>query len=166
MNGPDKAGYWEPIKVEIAMLTKLQASEIVPHTSDMNLLDTTWAFKSKRYPDVQIIKVKARFCCRGDQQVQVIDYFDTCAPVVSWTTVRILLILSVILGLNTKPVDYTCAFLHASITEDVYVSMPRGFEKEGKVLKLKRALYGLRQSPKNFFEHLRENLIKLGFTQS
>jgi len=68
--------------------------------------------------------------------------------------------------LNTKPVDYTCAFLHASITEDVYVSMSRGFEKEGKVLKLKRSLYGLWQSPRNFFEHLRENLIKVGFTQS
>ena len=114
------------------MLTKLQASEIVPHTSDMNVLDTTWAFKSKRYSDVQILKVKARFCCRGDQQVQVIEYFDTCAPVVSWTTVRILLILSVILGLDTKRFDYTCALLHASSAEDVYIRMPRGFGEERK----------------------------------
>jgi len=51
--------------------------------------------------------------------------------------VRILLILSVILGLDTKLVDYTCAFLHALIAEDVYVHMPRGFEEEAKVLKLK-----------------------------
>ena len=85
---------------------------------------------------------------------------------VSWTTVRILLIISVILGLDTKQVDYTCAFLHASITEDVYGHMPRRFEEQGNVLKLKRSLYGLRQSPRNFFDHLRENLIKVGFTQS
>jgi len=55
-------------------------------------------------------------------------------------------------------VDYTCAFLHAPITEDVYVRMPRGFEEDGKVLKLQKSLYGLRQSPRNFFEHLKENI--------
>jgi len=62
------------------------------------------------------------------------------------------------LGLDTKQVDYTCAFLHAPITEDVYVRMPRGFEEDGKVLKLQKSLYGLRQSPRNFFEHLKENI--------
>ena len=100
--------------------------------------------------DGNIRKFKARFCFRGDQQVFRIDYFDTFAPVVCWTTVRILLILSVILGLDTKQVDYTCAFLQATITEDV--CMPRGFEEEvGKVLKLQRSLYGLCQSPRNVF---------------
>ena len=44
--------------------------------------------------------------------------------------------------------------------------MPRGFEEEGKVLKLQKSLYGLCQSPKNFFEHLIENLFKVGFKQS
>jgi len=107
-----------------------------------------------------------RFCCRGDHQVQGVDYFDTFTPVVSWATVRILLILTVILGWDTKQVDYTCAFLHASIKEDVYVSMPRGFEEEYNVLKLTRSLYGLRQSPRNFFVYLREILIKVEFTQS
>ena len=77
----------------------------------------------------------------------MIDYFDTFAPVVSWTTV--------ILGLDTKQVDYTCAFLHAPITEYVYVRMPRGLEEDRKVLKLQCSLYGLRQSPRNLFEHLK-----------
>jgi len=47
--------------------------------------------------------------------VEGIDFFDTFAPVVNWTTVCIMLILSVILGLATKQVDYTAAFLHAPI---------------------------------------------------
>jgi len=70
------------------------------------------------------------------------------------------------LGLDTKQVDYTCAFLHAPITEDFYFHIPRGFEEEGKVLKLRRSLYGLHQSPRNFFEHLEETFIKVGFKQS
>ena len=61
----------------------------------------------------------------------------------AWITLIILLVLSVILDLDTKQVDYTCAFLHAPITEDLYVRMPRSFQEEGKVLKLERALYGL-----------------------
>jgi len=44
--------------------------------------------------------------------------------------------------------------------------MPRGFEEDRKVLKLQSSLYGSRQSPRNFFKNLKENLIKVGFTQS
>jgi len=44
--------------------------------------------------------------------------------------------------------------------------MPRRFEEEGKFLKLQRSLYGLSQSPRHFFEHLTENLIKVGLKQS
>jgi len=127
------------MKILIATLTKLQAWEIVPQNSVINVLDSTWALKSKRYQDGKIRKFKAKFCCRGDQQVQGFDYFDTFMPVVSWNTVIILQIISVILGLDTKQVDYTCAFLHLSITEDVYVHMPRGFEDEGKVFTLRVA---------------------------
>ena len=123
-------------------------------------------FQMQRYPNGNIRKFKARFCFTGDQQVHGVDHFGTFAPVVSWTTVRILLILSVILRLDTKQVDYTRAFLHAPITKDVYVHMSRGFAEEVKVLKLQRSLYGLRQSPRNFFEHLKENLIRVGFKQS
>jgi len=44
-NGPDRAGYWEAMKVEISTLTKLKAMEVVPLKSNMNFLDSTWAFK-------------------------------------------------------------------------------------------------------------------------
>jgi hypothetical protein len=44
--------------------------------------------------------------------------------------------------------------------------MPRGFGEDGKVLKLKKSLYGLKQSPRNFFLHLKAKLEKVGFTQS
>ena len=44
--------------------------------------------------------------------------------------------------------------------------MPRKFKESGQVLKLKRSLYGLRQSPRNFFLHLKIKLEKLDFIQS
>lgn len=70
---------------------------------------------------------------------------------VSWNTVRLLLILSLVLWLATKQVDYTTAFIHAPIrNKEVYVKMPRGFAQVGRVLRLKKSLYGMKQSPVNF----------------
>ena len=63
-----------------------------------------------------------------------------------------MLILEVLLGLKSKQGDVTAAFLHADIEEgeEVFVEMPRGFRQDGKVLKLKKTLYGCRQSPELF----------------
>jgi hypothetical protein len=69
-----------------------------------------------------------------------------------------------------KQVDYTAAFVQAELDEDeqVFVKMPKGFKQQGKVLKLKRALYGLRQSPWTWFEHLKGKPTSdsVGFEQS
>ncbi|CAJ1969020.1 unnamed protein product [Cylindrotheca closterium] len=79
-------------------------------------------------------------------------------------TVRLLLILSLVLGLETKQVDYTAAFTRAPIGDkEVFCEMPRGFAKEGKVLKLNKSLYGLKQSPVNFFNFIKGKLENAGF---
>ena len=57
-----------------------------------------------------------------------VDYFDTYTPVVSWTAVRLMFTLSIILGLKTKQVDYANAFVHANLKETVYVELPKDFE--------------------------------------
>ena len=182
MNGPDRDGYWDACVKELHTLeTKKDAWEVVDRKDWMKVLPSTWVFRCKRFPDGTVKKLKARFCVRGDQQVEGIDFFETFAPVVSWITVRLLLALSLILGLATRQVDYTAAFLHADIDHDpnwdnmspeerersgIYVQMPRGFTQTGKVLKLKKSLYGLRQSPRNFFLHLKSKLEACGFRQS
>ena len=70
----------------------------------------------------------------------------------------ILLVLSVTLGLISKQVDYTNAFVHGDMDTIVYVEMPPLFGKKEFVWKLNKSLYGLRQSPLNFFNHLKEGL--------
>jgi hypothetical protein len=182
MNGPNSEGFWEAMATEInTLFNKMGAWDVVDREGWMNVLPSTWAFKCKRFPDGLIKKLKARFCVRGDKQLEGIDYFETFAPVVSWTTVRLMLILSLILNLATRQVDYTAAFLHAPIDEDpdiehmsaeerrrsgVFVEMPKGFSEPGKVLKLKKSLYGLKQAPRNFFQHLKGKLEKIGFVSS
>ena len=84
----------------------------------MNIIPSTWAFKCKHFPDGSVRKLKARFCASGDKQIEGIDYFETFAPVVNWQAVRIMLALSIVLGLSTKRVDYTDVFVHTPIHRD------------------------------------------------
>ena len=111
-------------------------------------------------------QLKARFCARGFEQVEGVDYFETFSPVVMWMTVRLLLVMSILLNLNTTQIDYTAAFVHASIDCLVYVECLKGFAVKGKCWKLKKSLYGLAQSPRNYFLYTKEKLIKMGFYQS
>ena len=91
-------------------------------------------------------------------QLEGVDFFETYAPLVQWTTICLMFILEVILDLKSaKQGDVTCAFLHADLGpgETVYVDMPLGFNvkiKNGKrqVLKLNTTLYGLCQVPGRF----------------
>jgi hypothetical protein len=95
---------------ELKTLTNMDCWEVVERVSGSNVLPSTWAFKLKRYPDGSLSKYKARFCAGGHRRIE-----GTFAPVVNWTTVRLLLILSQVLNLATKQVDYTAAFVHAPI---------------------------------------------------
>jgi hypothetical protein len=178
MNGPDREGFWEACRKEVETLRNMNVWDEVTRQPWMNVLPSTWAFRIKRYPDGLVRKLKSRFCVRGDRQIEGVDFFDTYAPVVHWNTVRLLLILAAQLGLSTKQVDFTAAFVHADIDlppgfhkmskeeqarQGVYVEMPRGFAEPGKVLKLKKNLYGLKQAPRNWVAHLSKNLAEAGF---
>jgi hypothetical protein len=69
-----------------------------------------------------------------------VDFFETYAPVVQWTTICLMLILEVLLGLKSKQGNVTVTFLHALLgpNEHIYCEMPLGFRIPGKVLKLKK----------------------------
>eukprot|EP00804_Cyclotella_cryptica_P004230 CCRYP_014577-RA/>CCRYP_014577-RA protein AED:0.25 eAED:0.60 QI:0/-1/0/1/-1/0/1/0/258 len=79
-----------------------------------------------------------------------------------------MLILEVLLGLKSKQSNITAAFVHADVEKgkNIYVEMPRGFKKQGKVLKLKKTLYGLSQSPTAFWFYLMEKMNLCGMGQS
>jgi hypothetical protein len=110
MNGPDQEGCIKTCEKELDTLTNdKDAWDVVLCEPWMNVLPSTWAFKCKRYPDGTIRKLKSRFCVRGNKQIEGVNFFDTFAPVVNWTTVRLMLILSIVLGLSTCQVNYTAA---------------------------------------------------------
>eukprot|EP00957_Ditylum_brightwellii_P177810 13544278-Ditylum_brightwellii.AAC.1 len=100
----------------------------------MAVIYSTWAFKVKRFPDGSFKKYKAYLCMRGDQQRKDVNYFETFSPVVSWSTVRIVMTVALHLGLKSKQVDYANAFVQTDLTkgEEVYMTFPCDWEESCK----------------------------------
>ena len=126
-----------------------------------------WSFKIKRHPDGTLDKHKARLCCHGGQQQWGVNYWDTYAPVVSWSSIRILMTLSKLHNLHTKSVDFVQAYPQAKIKSEIYLQKPAGVvltqHKGDVVLKLLKNLYGLKDAGLAWFEHLSDGLEDIGF---
>jgi hypothetical protein len=132
MSGPFKEEYWKAAVKEIKTLESMDVWEVVDRTDDMNVINSIWVFKLKCFPDSMVKTFKARFCARGDQQLEGVDFFETYAPVVQWTTVYLMLILEILLQLKSKQGDVTTAFVHGKLEdhEKVHIEMPLGFRQK------------------------------------
>ena len=106
---------------------------------------------------------------KGYAQCEGVDFEEVFAPVARIETVRLLLALAARCGWRVHHMDVKSAFLNGDLVEEVYVQQPPGFVVEngnGKVLKLKKALYGLRQAPRAWNARLDKELLKLGFVRN
>ena len=108
-----------------------------------------WSFKRKRYPDGTLNKHKARLCAHGGQQQWGINYWETYSPVVNWVSVRFLLIISQLAGLETQALDFVLASPQSKLDVPVYMKIPPGIDIENGsrdeyLISLKSSLYGLK----------------------
>jgi len=109
---------------EIKGLVDMEVFDIKPMSAkpaSAHLLSSIWSYRRKRSLVGTILKHKARLCINGSQQAYGRDYWEVYAPVVSWPTIHLLLLLATILGLKQCQVDYTQAFLQAPLTDPVYM---------------------------------------------
>ena len=102
MNRPESEKSFKAMDQEMEMLeSSMDLCKVFPRreAKGSNVLDKTWTFQTKWFPDGKIRKYKARICVHRDQQQHGYNFLDTYAPVVQWSTVRLLLILTATLGL-------------------------------------------------------------------
>ena len=96
-------------------------------------------------------KFKARLVVKGYSQEKGIDYDEIFSPVVRHISIRSVLALVTSWDTHLEQMDVKTAFLHGDLEEQIYMEQPEGFTQPGKehlVCKLKRSLYGLKQSPR------------------
>ena len=166
---PDRDKWREAVEIELEMLRQFNVfSPPMPLPKGAKPLSSRWVFKRKRDHLGNVIKYKARLTPQGCYQHFGIDYADTYAPVARMATLRYVLALACLLNLKTSSCDFTNAFLNAELKEDVYVNAPPGSAPlpDGYVYKLQRALYGLKQSPREWNNTVNDFMIKeCGFRQ-
>ncbi|KAG7559402.1 Ribonuclease H-like superfamily [Arabidopsis thaliana x Arabidopsis arenosa] len=128
-----------------------------------------WVFTIKYKSNGDIERYKARLVARGFTQTYGEDYRDTFAPVAKLHTVRVVLSLATNLEWELWQMDVKNAFLQGELEEEVYMKPPSGLEDHnapGKVFKLKKAIYGLKQSPRAWYHKLSTTLLDRGFKKS
>ena len=117
--------------------------------------------------DGSIERFKSRFVVCGYSQVKGVDYTHSFSATMRSTSFRILLALASGLKLKLEHFDVTNAFTQSEIDSEIYVDPPPGIPGyEGKVLKLKKSLYGTKQASRMWQLKLRSKLVEMGFTNS
>ncbi|KAI1507250.1 polyprotein [Pyrenophora tritici-repentis] len=128
------------------------------------ILDCMWVYTYKLDKHHRLLKCKARLVVRGDQQRNITSQ-DTYAATLASRSFRMLTAIAAKYDLELKQYDVTNAFVHATIDREVFMRMPRGHQKPGTILKLNKALYGLRISPLLWQKEFTSTLKELGFQE-
>jgi DNA-directed RNA polymerase delta subunit len=147
----DANKFIEAKRPEIEGLMDINTFEFIPKINlppRTRYIDLISTYRCKRPPDGSLNKYKACLCVNGSRKIQGIDYTESFAPVVQWSTIRMVNTLAAMHNLKGKKIDFTQALPQANLKEDIYLPFPAGFEHKNEkwALKLKRNLYSLVQA--------------------
>ena len=104
--------------------------------------------------DGSIEKYKACLVAKGYSQVEGVDYGEIFSPLAKMTSIRFLLSIAVAYDLEIEQMDVKTTFLHGDLEEEIYMTQLEHYVVKGKsylVCKLKKSLYGLKQSPRMWY---------------
>ncbi|GJZ56555.1 putative ribonuclease H-like domain-containing protein [Tanacetum coccineum] len=125
-------------------------------------IGTKWVFRNKKDEKGIVIRNKARLVAQGYKQEERINYDEVFAPVARIEAIRLFLAYASFKDFMVYQMDVKSDFLYEKIVEEVYVCQPPRFEDPDfpdRVYKVKKALYGLHQAPRAWYETLSTYLL-------
>lgn len=150
MSRSDRFEWLAAMNEELKSLRENKVWELVKRPK-ANIVTNKWVLKIKRKPDGSIDRYRARLVARGFSQIYGIDYLETYAPVANTTSIRALFANAALKDLQIAQFDVKTAFLYGDLDETVYMEQPEGFQQGNNLVwRLKRSLYGLKQSPRQW----------------
>jgi len=161
---PDAAAWKRAWESELESLHKNHTWVICKLPKDRNIVGCRWLFRKKddgRY--------KVRLVAKGYSQTPGIDFNETFAPVAKFTTIRVLLALVAENDWELHSMDVKTAFLNGELEEEVYMECPEGIkddEQPDSVCRLVKAIYGLRQSPRAWYQKIHTFFTDHAFIRS
>ncbi|KAK4403247.1 Retrovirus-related Pol polyprotein from transposon RE2 [Sesamum angolense] len=137
---------------EMSALVSRGTWELVEVPPNADIVACRWVFTLKFRADGTLERYKARLVAMGFTQTYGVDYFETFSPVARLNSIRVLFSLAVNFSWPMYQMDIKNDFLYGDLNEIVYMEQPPGYvaqgEKQRMVCKLKKAIYGLKQSPR------------------
>ena len=165
----EEAEQWkQAMDEEIASLLENGTWTLEELPPGMQAIPVKWTYKLKTGANGAVERFKARLVAKGYRQREGIDFDEGFAPVSKYATLRTLLAVVASDDLELHQLDIKTAFLNGMIEEEIYVQQPPCYEEGPGNLAchLRRALYGLRQAPRQWHIRLKEELQDIGFTES
>ena len=168
LSGPKSDEWQKAMQSEMKSLTDNKVWELVKLPTGRKAIGCKWIFKTKIDGNGDIERYKARLVAQGFTQKFGVDYDQTFSPVVSFESVRSVIAIAAKNGLKLHQMDVKTAFLNGELNEEIYLRQPEGFVVKGyedHVCKLKRSIYGLKQSARCWNVELDKKLKNMGFKQ-
>ncbi|RVW94843.1 Retrovirus-related Pol polyprotein from transposon TNT 1-94 [Vitis vinifera] len=162
-------GWRQAMVDEMAALHSNGTWDLVVLPSGKSTVGCRWVYAVKVGPDGQVDRLKACLVAKGYTQVYGSDYGDTFSPVAKIASVRLLLSMAAMCSWPLYQLDIKNAFLHGDLAEEVYMEQPPGFVAQGEsglVCRLRRSLYGLKQSPRAWFNRFSFVVQEFGMLRS
>ncbi|GJZ16582.1 putative ribonuclease H-like domain-containing protein [Tanacetum coccineum] len=158
---------WIEVMQEELLQFKLQnVWTLVDLPKGKRAIGTKWVYRNKKDERGIVVRNRARLVAQGYTQEEGIDYDKVFALVSRIKAIRLFLAYASFMGFIIYQMDVKSAFLYGTIEEEVYVCQPPGFEDPqfpDKVYKVEKALYGLHQAPRAWYETLSTYLLGNGF---
>ncbi|CAM8982734.1 unnamed protein product [Rhodiola kirilowii] len=155
---------------EIKSLKENNTRDLVEKPKGVKVVGGKWIFRIKEgIPRVEKPRYKARLVARGYSQREGVDFNEIYAPVVKHRSIRVVLSLVAHNNLELEQLDVKTAFLYGEIDETIYITQPECFvigDAENNVCLLKKSLYSLKQSPRQWYKKFDEFMLKCGFNRS
>ena len=131
------------------------------------MIDARWVFKWKADETGKIVKAKARLVAKGFKQKYGVDYLETFSPTPNAGSQRLLVALTCKYNLELLHWDIEQAFVQSELDHKVFMKLPSGTgSMSGKVARLHKSLYGLKQASRAFYKRLVSDLKRIGFELS
>jgi hypothetical protein len=167
---PDAAMWDSSMNEEMAALQEKGVFSLVELPLGQKALPCRWVYKVKRDEQGRVDKYKSRVVAKGFLQRSGysggLSHEDCFAPASNLCTLRVLLSMAAQKDYDAHQLDVKTAFLNGDLEEEVYMKYPPGFEVPGKVWRLQKALYGLRQAAQAWHKKLKTSLVASGLTFS
>jgi len=166
MGRPDWPEWKLAMEEELALMAKYDVWDVVDEPVDTNIVGSRWVFRIKRDSNGKILKYRARLVAQGFTQMYGIDFQDTFAPVARLSSIRAVIALAASEDWELHQMDVKSAYLNSLIDTAVYMRLPPGHDQKGKVARVKRGIYGLRQSGNLWHKTLTSAFNDLHLTRS